>query len=108
MTKQTNHSLPTSSERDRQATHVAGELAASLRAMRRAARSHRQASGAPCYSITMDLTRIGDLTDAADLIERLAATLFLLANAAAPIEREMLANADVERAQDALCGKVVA
>lgn len=75
MTQQTSHSLPTSSERDSQATHVAAELAASLRAMRRAALSHWQASGAPCYSITMDLTRIGDLTDAADLIEQMRAEL---------------------------------
>ena len=72
MTAQTSHSMPTAAERNSSATSVAGELAASLRAMRRAARSHWQANGVPCYSITMDLTRLGDLSDAADMLEQLA------------------------------------
>lgn len=54
----------------------ANKLAESLRAMRRNARS-AYVSARPCasYSITMDLTRLGDLSDAADLIERQASEL---------------------------------
>lgn len=54
----------------------ANKLAESLRDMRRNAR-HAYVSARPgaCHSITMDSTRLGDLTDAADLIERQAAEL---------------------------------
>lgn len=49
------------------------DLAASLRAMRRAARTHYSATGQQLHAIVMDSIRIGDLSDAADLIERLVA-----------------------------------
>lgn len=54
----------------------ASKLAESLRAMRRNAAAHWSPHGQmPRYAITMDSTRLGDLTDAADLIERQAAEL---------------------------------
>ena len=49
------------------------DLAASLRAMRRSARPIYSATGKQLNSVVMDSVRIGDLTDAADLIERLIA-----------------------------------
>ena len=49
------------------------DLASSLRAMRRAALPHYSATGKPLHAVVMDSIRIGDLTDAADLIERLIA-----------------------------------
>ena len=54
----------------------ATKLAESLRAMRRNARN-AYVSARPCasYSITMDAVRLGDLSDAADLIERQASEL---------------------------------
>ena len=73
MTAQTNHSLPTSAERDSSATRVAAELAESLRAMRRNARNaYVSARPGAHHSITMDSMRLGDLTDAADMLEQLA------------------------------------
>lgn len=76
MTAQTNRSLPTSSERDSSAPRVAAELAESLRAMRRNARNaYVSARPGASYSITMDAGRLGDLTNAADLIERQTAEL---------------------------------
>jgi hypothetical protein len=54
----------------------AAELAESLRAMRRNARLHHfGASMERHHSITMDSTRLGDLSDAADLLEQQAAEL---------------------------------
>jgi RNA polymerase-interacting CarD/CdnL/TRCF family regulator len=54
----------------------AAELAESLRAMRRNARLHHfGASMERHHSITMDSTRLGDLSDAADLLEKLATEL---------------------------------
>lgn len=54
----------------------AHKLAESLRAMRRNAKSaYVSARPGACHSITMDSTRLGDLTDAADLIERQEAEL---------------------------------
>ena len=54
----------------------ATKLAESLRAMRRNARN-AYVSARPCasYSMTMDAVRLGDLSDAADLIERQTAEL---------------------------------
>lgn len=53
----------------------ANKLAESLRAMRRNAQNHWALQREGRYSITMDLTRLGDLSDAADLIERQASEL---------------------------------
>ena len=54
----------------------ATKLAESLRAMRRNAVAHWAPHGqVPRYAVTMDQVRLGDLTDAADLIERQAAEL---------------------------------
>ena len=54
----------------------ATKLAESLRAMRRNARNaYVSARPGASYSITMDAMRLGDLTDAADLIERQASEL---------------------------------
>lgn len=53
----------------------ATKLAESLRAMRRNAQNHWALQREGRYSITMDSTRLGDLTDAADLIERQASEL---------------------------------
>ena len=53
----------------------ATKLAESLRAMRRNAQNHWALQREGRYSITMDLTRLGDLSDAADLIERQASEL---------------------------------
>ncbi|MEN9489612.1 MAG: hypothetical protein RJA63_61 [Pseudomonadota bacterium] len=53
----------------------ATKLAESLRAMRRNARNHWALQREGRYSITMDSTRLGDLSDAADLIERQASEL---------------------------------
>ena len=54
----------------------ATKLAESLRAMRRNARNaYVSARPGACYSITMDFERLGDLADAADLIERQASEL---------------------------------
>ena len=39
--------------------------------MRRAALPHYSATGMPLHAVVMDSIRIGDLSDAADLIERL-------------------------------------
>ena len=52
---------------------TAANLAASLRAMRRAAQPHYSATGQQLHAVVMNSVRIGDLTDAADLIERLIA-----------------------------------
>lgn len=49
------------------------DLAASLRAMRRAALPHYSATGQQRHAVVMDSIRIGDLTDAADLIEQMVA-----------------------------------
>ena len=64
----------------------AAELAESLRAMRRNAKNaYVSARPDACHSITMNSTRLGDLSDAADLIERQAAELERLrARLAAP------------------------
>lgn len=52
----------------------ANKLAESLRAMRRNARRHYGPElGQTSYSITMDSTRLGDLSDAAGMLEKLAA-----------------------------------
>lgn len=53
----------------------ANKLAESLRAMRRNAQNHWALQREGRYSITMDAARLGDLTDAAELIERQAAEL---------------------------------
>ena len=53
----------------------ANKLAESLRAMRRNAQNHWALQREGRYSITMDMTRLGDLSDAADLIERQASEL---------------------------------
>lgn len=53
----------------------AKKLAESLRAMRRNAQMHYSTATTYRHSITMDSTRLGDLTDAADLIEALSAEL---------------------------------
>lgn len=53
----------------------AKKLAESLLAMRRNAQNHWALQREGRYSITMDLTRLGDLSDAADLIERQASEL---------------------------------
>ena len=48
----------------------ANKLAESLRAMRRNAKNaYVSARPGACHSITMDSTRLGDLTDAADMLE---------------------------------------
>jgi hypothetical protein len=63
----------------------AAELADSLRAMRRNAKNaYVSARPGACHSITMDSTRLGDLSDAADLIERQAAELEWLRAPAVP------------------------
>lgn len=52
----------------------AAELAESLRAMRRNAKNaYVSARPGAHHSITMDSVRLGDLSDAADLLEKLAA-----------------------------------
>lgn len=48
------------------------ELSESLRAMRRSAQNHWALGRDGRYSITMDAVRLGDLTDAADMLEQLA------------------------------------
>ena len=53
----------------------AAELAESLRAMRRNAQHHWTLQRVMAYSITMDSARLGDLSDAADLLEELAQSL---------------------------------
>ena len=61
----------------------ANKLAESLRAMRRNAKNaYVSARPGACHSITMDSTRLGDLTDAADLIGRQEAELVALRGAA--------------------------
>lgn len=61
----------------------ANKLAESLRAMRRNARNaYVSARPGAHHSITMDSTRLGDLSDAADLIERQAAEIQSLKEAA--------------------------
>lgn len=63
----------------------ATKLAESLRAMRRNARPHWQPGPDKTlrHSIMMDSTRLGDLTDAADLIEQMAAEIKVLKEAPA-------------------------
>ena len=54
----------------------ASELADSLRAMHRNAKNaYVSARPGACHSITMDSTRLGDLSDAADMLEKLAAEI---------------------------------
>ena len=53
----------------------ATKLAESLRAMRRNAQNHWALQREGRYSITMDAVRLGDLSDAAELIERQASEL---------------------------------
>jgi hypothetical protein len=54
----------------------AAELAESLRAMRRNAKNaYVSARPGACHSITMDSTRLGDLSDTADVLEKLAAEM---------------------------------
>ena len=60
----------------------AKKLAESLLAMRRNAQNHWALQREGRYSITMDMTRLGDLSDAADLIERQAAEIQSLREAA--------------------------
>ena len=61
----------------------ANKLAESLRAMRRNAKNaYVSARPGACRSITMDSTRLGDLSDAAELIERQAAEIQSLKEAA--------------------------
>ena len=61
----------------------ANKLAESLRAMRRSAQNHWALGRDGRYSITMDAVRLGNLTDAADLIERQAAEVSALKDAPA-------------------------
>ena len=60
----------------------ATKLAESLRAMRRNAQNHWALQREGRYSITMDSTRLGDLTDAADLIDALCTEIQSLKDAA--------------------------
>lgn len=54
----------------------AAELAESLRAMHSSARSHHHGLGAgPRWSVVLDEAWRGDLSDAADLLEKLASEL---------------------------------
>lgn len=82
----------------------AKKLAESLRAMRRNARLHYNAAMELRHSITMDSARLGDLTDAADLIERLAAEI----NAPKDAPAMLLSDADLVQSIDGLmdCGLV--
>ena len=57
-------------------TSRATELSESLRAMRRNAVAHWAPHGqVPRYAVTMDQIRLGDLSDAAELIEQMRAEL---------------------------------
>ena len=53
----------------------ATKLAESLRAMRRNAQMHYSTATTYRHSITLDSTRLGDLSDAADLIEKQVAEI---------------------------------
>lgn len=61
----------------------AAALAESLRGMRQNAHRHYNTAMELRNSITMDSTRLGDLTDAADLIEQMAAEIKALKEAPA-------------------------
>lgn len=76
----------------------ATKLADSLRAMRRNAKPHWDLHGRPTrHSVTMDEMWLGDLTDAADLIEQMRTELGRLEHPAAQADQ-----VDVRRVMDAL------